>query len=288
MVGSAARQAIVDILRKMRRADEREQGMSIQEAEEEEAIGIFGSVERKMFQEEMLQQVVIGMGRLDAGDESDEVHEWAEDGEDEAAGHNQELIDIGQEPRSKREELVNPYFPIIPSSTLPESLTASQTPVMHVKFAQLPDSPSHAASFYHEAKVNLSPTLEPDPPIPRSPSPGGSAEHTPTSDYSTGDVEFDNEADEQAAVGRLSSMSLMAAVTANGVLVFCLCAQCRSLNPGPLEKETQNAFVKEVERVGKDPVYWVRREASFVLGALAKVVPVEVVELSLVRVILVK
>lgn len=60
------------------------------------------------------------------------------------------------------------------------------------------------------------------------------------------------------------------------------------LNAGPLGKETQSAFVKEVERVGKDSVYWVRREASFALGALAKAVPVEVVEVSLVRVIIIK
>lgn len=41
-------------------------------------------------------------------------------------------------------------------------------------------------------------------------------------------------------------------------------------------------FVKEVERVAKDPVYWVRREASYTLGALAKVVPVVTVVSSLV------
>ena len=38
-----------------------------------------------------------------------------------------------------------------------------------------------------------------------------------------------------------------------------------------------------MERVGRDPVYWVRREASFAVGALAKVVPEEVVISSLVR-----
>ena len=50
-----------------------------------------------------------------------------------------------------------------------------------------------------------------------------------------------------------------------------------------MSAENQSAFVAEVERVGRDPVYWVRREASFVVGALAKVVPVEVVTSSLVR-----
>ena len=38
----------------------------------------------------------------------------------------------------------------------------------------------------------------------------------------------------------------------------------------------------EVERIGHDPVYWVRREASFAVGALATVVPTEVVISSLV------
>lgn len=42
------------------------------------------------------------------------------------------------------------------------------------------------------------------------------------------------------------------------------------------------AFVKEVERVAKDPIYWVRREASYTLGALAKVIPIEIVVSSLV------
>ena len=52
---------------------------------------------------------------------------------------------------------------------------------------------------------------------------------------------------------------------------------------GSVSEETKRAFVAEVERVGRDPVYWVRREASFAVGALAKVVPEEVVISSLVR-----
>jgi serine/threonine-protein phosphatase 4 regulatory subunit 1 len=44
----------------------------------------------------------------------------------------------------------------------------------------------------------------------------------------------------------------------------------------------QTIFVSEVDRVGHDLVYWVRREASFAVGALAKVVPLELVLGSLV------
>lgn len=56
---------------------------------------------------------------------------------------------------------------------------------------------------------------------------------------------------------------------------------------GSLRPDTQRAFVREVERAGKDPVHWVRREASFALGALAKVVPEELIILSLVTFILI-
>ena len=54
--------------------------------------------------------------------------------------------------------------------------------------------------------------------------------------------------------------------------------------PGSLDKESQWAFVKEIERVGRDTAYfYVRREASLALGALAKVVADELVAYSLVR-----
>ncbi|KAJ7582902.1 armadillo-type protein [Mycena floridula] len=91
------------------------------------------------------------------------------------------------------------------------------------------------------------------------------------------DVEMDDDLDppetevdqvmdsEQAAVGRLSSMSLVAAVAASGCL----------------NEPTKQMFVEEVERVADDPVYWVRKEVCFAIGALAKVVPAEVVQVSL-------
>ena len=51
---------------------------------------------------------------------------------------------------------------------------------------------------------------------------------------------------------------------------------------GTLTEEVKMAFVTELQRVGCDPIYWVRREACFALGALAKSVPVDVVISSLV------
>lgn len=52
-------------------------------------------------------------------------------------------------------------------------------------------------------------------------------------------------------------------------------------NAAKLPEDTVRAFADEVAYIGGDPLYWVRREASFAVGALAKVVPIEVVLLSL-------
>ena len=76
----------------------------------------------------------------------------------------------------------------------------------------------------------------------------------------------DYDAGEEATLGRVASMSLVAAVTANGLA----------------NSETQKIFIEELKRIGRDSVYWVRREAAFALGALAKVVPFEVVLSTLV------
>jgi serine/threonine-protein phosphatase 4 regulatory subunit 1 len=106
---------------------------------------------------------------------------------------------------------------------------------------------------------------------------GESVEEAPVEEPAGLDVE-------QAAVGRLSSMSLIAAVTASGE---CLSGRHRAgFNvhmTGPLRDDTKLAFAEEVERIGRDPVYWVRREAAYAVGALVRVLPLEVAQLSMVR-----
>ncbi|KZT68192.1 ARM repeat-containing protein [Daedalea quercina L-15889] len=94
--------------------------------------------------------------------------------------------------------------------------------------------------------------------------------------------EIEEDISEEAAMGRLSSMSLMAAVTASVQLSLDGLTYVNiDTSVGGLKEDTKNAFVAEVERVGRDPVYWVRREAAFAVGALAKVVPHELVASSL-------
>ncbi|KAJ7905384.1 armadillo-type protein [Mycena olivaceomarginata] len=331
-VGGAARYVVVNLLARMRKLNDRESGSpgstplasapvsEADEAEEDIPVGLFGWEERLMFEQELLQQVVIGMGRLDVDTEDDVDlyggHVRQEDSWNRHSGDNLVQVtgldeeEAGGEPRvtsptepEKRDgetrpasENVNPYFPVLPpyrpatspgttspgssNSSTPSSVTdssssstpssnASDTPPSAPRSKPLP-RPSGDVTPPPDA--NISPAQE--SPKPQSPSTAQSPTsmfHASSSDAGTdehgGTEGTDDGEGDQASVGRLSSMSLMAAVTANG---------------GCTDENTQHAFVREVERVSRDPVYWVRREASYALGALAKVVPDEVVVLSLI------
>ncbi|KIM49226.1 hypothetical protein M413DRAFT_21488 [Hebeloma cylindrosporum] len=256
-VGGAARYAVVDLLSRMKKADDKERGAfrhhphrspgemihpweisknSRDLDDDDEA-----PLQTGMF--EILQQVVIGMGRLDVDYEPE-----------------QEPI----EQPSMQIDRSNPYFPATPSSNPQQSRSNYAS---WYAAAASPEPSSTPARLSHPSTNAFSPGTEFPPPPPKSPSPMSPPErHTSgTIGPQMDEMYTEGGDDEQAAVGRLSSMSLMAAVTASGTL----------------GGETQRAFVREVERVGHDPVYWVRREASFALGALAKVVPEEIVIKSL-------
>ncbi|KAF8969979.1 armadillo-type protein [Flammula alnicola] len=305
LVGGAARFAVVDLLSRMKKADDRQLGAFLphhqrhspgeiihpwditranhDDDDDDEAplvIGLFGHQERSMFTQEILQQVVIGMGRLDVDYEPE-----------------QQVHVVPQEQPLQATELdsTNPYFPPL-SSSYPSQPRANHASWYSAAAGpEMTSAPPHAvhapgAGTFSSPGTDFPPDIVRElAPSARSPVAlherhGSSSVETqvgrlspPLTTTSAGspmDTEFDWDElgydgeegeDEQAAVGRLSSMSLMAAVTASGTL----------------EGDTQRAFVKEVERVGRDPVYWVRREASFALGALAKVVPEEIVVSSL-------
>jgi len=124
LVGGAARYAVVDLLSRMKKADDRERGAFHQhphrspgemihpweisknnrEVDDDDEpplpTGMFGQHERAMFTQEILQQVVIGMGRLDV------------DYEPEQEPIEQPSIQIDRS---------NPYFPPTPSPNTQQS-----------------------------------------------------------------------------------------------------------------------------------------------------------------------
>jgi serine/threonine-protein phosphatase 4 regulatory subunit 1 len=279
MVCDPARYAIVDFLSRIRKADEREEqernlgeGQGLEETEDEDdyPTGLFGTRERKIFRDEILQQVVIGMGRLDASEEAEVDEDMVQGGWDggnaeveppqQALDTKAEIVNV-IEPR--REDVVNPYFPALsdwpapsPASeahvaastwsapnSIPNPLTSATgananvnaRSVMHVSFAQLPLAPSVVASYQPDDQAALSPDwvpsnfhqAAPDPPIAEQEQETKvlneyHGDSTHAMDYET---EIESGVDEQAAVGRLASMSLMAAVAASGMSCF----NCQSL-----------------------------------------------------------
>ncbi|KAJ3881007.1 armadillo-type protein, partial [Lentinula edodes] len=248
--------------------------------EEEIVIGFFGQTERSLFQKEILFQVVVGMGRLD----SDEPEgEFAEERHQHTIGSTPSDSGTAWQTHTRRTDL-EPQIDI--SSFSPHSNISPRISL---------SSHSPNSSSSSTARASSSPSISPPPPSltgtdttpfarPSSPSlsnrrsdvdmfsSGSSADLSMSSPSIISDVPSYDELDEegeydQATIGRLSSMSLVAAVAASGYL----------------DDQSTDIFVSEVARVSQDPVYWVRREACFALGALAKIVPAEVVQLTLLR-----
>ncbi|KAG2020367.1 hypothetical protein CC2G_005721 [Coprinopsis cinerea AmutBmut pab1-1] len=276
IVGSA-RFAVVDLLTRMRRADDRESGVAtpdlpqpadhgnpgyassnIDLSDDDEAtfkVGMFKHDERALFRHEILHSVVIGMGRLGLDVDpdtqpSDPVNRAREDaGAD--TNRNQHLrVSTPQEerPQSPLRTSVNPYFPATPSESSEDASRQPPTRPLSPPTSPKATSPKSWNHF-------TGPSPPSPPPIP-----------TPSLDPEQEQPEGEENDEEQAAIGQLSSMSLMAAVTATGLMA----------------EDVQRAFVKEVERVGRDSGhFYVRREASLALGALAKVVPEELVASAL-------
>ena len=302
MVSGPARCAVVDLLCRIRKADDAEESGLTDPQPSDGSYPLFGRIQRQMFEEELIHQLVIGIGRLDVSVEDEEITEiWYDAAARTPAGELPEGSHYTSSFLAGEQASVNPYFPHPASQESPTSLPVTTTsggfltPPLGVPPFQITPEPSHGDS---SPMVGIAPRPE-TPSIEMLPT----AElHTdteahlpngmPQSDHRStrqegGEPDEDLDPGEQAAVGRLSSMSLIAAVAADGMSYTG-----HSIHPlsnvtwwlGSLRLDAQHAFVREVERAGKDPVHWVRREASFALGALAKVVPEELVVSTLVRV----
>ncbi|KAK0240244.1 armadillo-type protein [Armillaria nabsnona] len=290
LVGSSAKCVVVNLLQRIREADGLEDMM--QEAENHQAeldltIGLFGRNERVLFEQEILWGLVAGLDRLFLDGDLDLLEDRGPSpcGEDPASfsdafadseeHQSEERVISPSSPSAedtRQKENINPYFPVVPlawnssSGTVinntgsPSSISSSDSSI-----SSNPSSTSGTPDF--STSSSSSPLLSGENPTPDRVFSKGNDESSQAGSISDDVGEDCNKEsqEEQNAVKRLTSMSLMATVTSTGYV----------------DKQAQNAFVKEVERVVMDPVYWVRRESSFVLGALAKVVPDEIVHSSL-------
>lgn len=302
-----ARFAVLDLLARMRRADDREAGVVrspssadiqlnlaflsnnlVEEDEETPAsVGLFKSEERAMFRQELLHSVIIGMSRLDLDMEYestavDNPEDWN------YALHREDTSMPAEKPSTNTSPSRpdNPYFPPVSNSQSPSSTPPVSPPLAEQKAlrnnsrksisprsppAHSPTTSTHSPNTRSPKSTSPSSGKYSPPPSPgnewpqENPRVPNRMEQDHHEEYDEA-YEYSGSDARKAALGRLSSMSLMAAVTATG----------------SLEEEYQRAFVKEIERVGRDAAYfYVRREASLALGALAKVVPQELVSFSL-------
>lgn len=132
-VGGPARYAVVELLRRVRKADDFAHGTDTQrpvdpavhpldddEIEERyEDVGFFGEEQRRMFEREMIYQVVIGMGRLDMPEElAIEEDVEAEAVAEESASSTTTATPLtgfySPAPRFSSPGMGDSYFPIIP------------------------------------------------------------------------------------------------------------------------------------------------------------------------------
>ncbi|KAF9246206.1 armadillo-type protein [Melanogaster broomeanus] len=259
MVSGSARYAVVDLLGRMRQADDIEDPGLGDLQRPDTNYGLFGRLQRQMFEEELIQQLVIGIGRLDASVEDEDVTEiWYDAAARTPAG---ELPDASTSTRWTNDELrdtaVNPYFPIpasspspatsSPASALPPSSTFPPPGVppfqLDPELPRVDPSPLASIAFRYEAADSGEPQMAESRIDSQTLLPSG----VPQPEHQPARQEY-----QQAAI---------AAVAAGGSLRF----------------DAQRSFLREVERAGKDPVYWVRREACFAIGALAKIIPEELV-----------
>ncbi|KAF8488785.1 armadillo-type protein [Gautieria morchelliformis] len=285
MVGAPARFAVVEILNRLHSADDKNEDSPP-----------FAAKERKMLEQEIVHQVIIGMGRLDVSEENCPSPIF-----------NAEMTPEFPptiSPPSATDKNMQIFLPPLQtesqpssSSTLQPEASDSVTDTCTASLASHPHSsgPSSSLDSLPGPTYPLSQGLPSQAPLDSAPpallgdccdrgillcshrssegTAGESAQNKALTNVAEGWLvaeaqqcqDTQDEANEQAAVGRLSSMSLIATVTAHA----------------KLPEDTIRAFADEVAYIGADPLCWVRREASFAVGALAKVVPVEVVLLSL-------
>ncbi|KAJ3500117.1 hypothetical protein NLJ89_g9932 [Agrocybe chaxingu] len=220
-------------------------------------IGLFGTRERSMFTEEILQHVVIGMAQLDMDMDVDmEIEGNA------GLSPPPALSSPPMSPRNREYDNSNPYFPPIPQPLSTNSSSRSSSSGSGNGYSSNTESPatsrSHSASPSRPGALNFGPAATSHL--------AASGPGVATEIDDRWEELADQEEPSEAAGGRLSSMSLIASIVSS---------------VAPLDRETLVSLISEVQRVVKDPVVWVRRECSFALGALAKVIPDDLITSTL-------
>lgn len=217
-VGAATRFAVIDILRQIRDADADPDAQSSNET-------AFGPDERMLLKQEILQQIVIGIGRLDLVEEGD-GYDLPADDPPSTSVVGPSTTESPRPDQASSERSSTPSLPELSRHDTPSSTDSVKTPELV--------SPEGESS-YPRIQAQISDVALDDPSRISSDAPlsGNSISSetesktlvTATSDDSAGNSSTEVGATDdsdgvEAALGRLSSMSLMAAVSAGGACIF--------------------------------------------------------------------
>lgn len=195
LVGGAARYAVVELFRRLRRADDREAKADDSTSENAEAnqlqapfrpegfataessypdteppeLGLFQWSERRLFERELVYQVVIGMGRLDLDDnrgeqQADDLMEVASVSEASTAVPTPQAAQLAPEPDS--------YFP--PAASL--GTTSAAPPMLSAASPPVPTAEVTAIGV-----STISPAPSPSPPVLSTSPVEGSPDHSSAS-----------------------------------------------------------------------------------------------------------
>lgn len=279
-VNSHARHCVVNLLTRLRDAKS-----------ESEDLGFFGEGERRLFERELLQQVVIGMAHLDVGsgetmvDGSIGAQEFTREHSSSSsseldiltspppsAGDDEILLSTltttshalatqqflaQDEPLSPRTNMILAANIQRAPSPIPNTPTLVQVPEYEPQFAHMVSNlvtdqaepaspmkevatapmwaaePAQALEIEHSIREHAMQDMSkpeissPQPEhLPQTQAPDFADENSPTSVGADGIETGSDYNEEQAAIGKLASMSLMAAVTASGKTGFLLHLIC--------------------------------------------------------------
>ncbi|PVG03265.1 ARM repeat-containing protein [Serendipita vermifera] len=264
-VGDGARLAIVDLLNRLQDINNTPDDPRYGTAS---PVARFEAAEKEIIMNEIMNGVVLGMGRLDSEfQEGDQSMSQATTDEHMAQQALQRSGAPSPEDRPgqyyKTSDESFTYQPISRRDSLEDIQEDDESQAEDEPVPQLqPAADWRQNSIDEDGWVTAAPTsttgnYDADPFARVEPKYG---EENPDPTSNEGEP-APQDTSEEATVGRVASMSVVAAIAANATM----------------PPRMQEVFVQEVRRVGSDSVYWVRREASFAIGALAKVVPLEMV-----------
>ena len=224
---------------------------------------------KQVLEDEIVCGIVLGLARLD----EEERENGEEDGTDAetSAEPPRRKLSATPEPPASRDEAENPtLFHSPEAESLDEAWLAGVNGASNTEGERSPVVPDDNSALASQPQ-QIPPASKSAETDSESGDMSFRPESSPLGDAMFSSFSPDPAADqgsEESAIGKMVAMSLIAAITS---------ADC--LDSSVLVEQ----FLPEVVRMGDEPMFYVRKEAVQALGALAKAMPLDVLQSTVVR-----